>query len=299
MALNSSDAEDLQAKVEEKQQELINSNNNSAEDMAASKARQLEKMRLAQQKFLMKLDEAELDEESTTENNFTTAFIESSHYNQQFTCPISKEPMRDPVSLEETGISYDRHALATTLLRESNPLCPVTRKPLPKGKNVSAMATNVALKNLISEAIEAFKNSPEGQKYKDIQYEPIAMVEESVSFEQPIAMVGESVTPSLETDKKKVAVTVGASTATFFASAGLTAKALAAQGSGYSQSVFCYSVMAGGAASWLTTALCAFGLFIIPSTYEKCTSNSPAQNGAPAVGAMEEENTLLNIQHSP
>lgn len=51
---------------------------------------------------------------------------------QYFVCPISLQIMKDPVTIA-TGITYDRESIEQWLLADpNNPLCPVTKQPLPK-----------------------------------------------------------------------------------------------------------------------------------------------------------------------
>ncbi|KAK7324830.1 hypothetical protein VNO77_28702 [Canavalia gladiata] len=63
-----------------------------------------------------------------------------------FTCPISLEIMKDPVTTV-TGITYDRESIEHWLLSTKNCLCPVTKQPLPR--NSDFLTPNHTLRRLI------------------------------------------------------------------------------------------------------------------------------------------------------
>ncbi|KAD7477768.1 hypothetical protein R6Q59_007430 [Mikania micrantha] len=55
----------------------------------------------------------------------------------QFLCPISMQPMKDPVTIS-TGITYDRESIERWLFTTKNTTCPVTKQPLcgPSGTDL-------------------------------------------------------------------------------------------------------------------------------------------------------------------
>ncbi|CAL9205606.1 unnamed protein product [Musa hybrid cultivar] len=64
---------------------------------------------------------------------------------QYFTCPISLQIMKDPVTTI-TGITYDRESIERWLLVDDHPMCPVTKQPLPRD---SDLTPNHTLRRLI------------------------------------------------------------------------------------------------------------------------------------------------------
>ena len=68
--------------------------------------------------------------------------IEVPHY---FTCPISLQIMKDPVTAI-TGITYDRESIERWLFKVKNTTCPVTKQPLPID---SDLTPNHTLRRLI------------------------------------------------------------------------------------------------------------------------------------------------------
>ncbi|XP_030484674.2 E3 ubiquitin-protein ligase PUB24-like [Cannabis sativa] len=59
--------------------------------------------------------------------------IEVPHY---FTCPISLQIMKDPVTVI-TGITYDRDSIEHWLFKLHNQTCPVTKQPLPLNSDLT------------------------------------------------------------------------------------------------------------------------------------------------------------------
>ncbi|KAL9238659.1 hypothetical protein vseg_013054 [Gypsophila vaccaria] len=68
--------------------------------------------------------------------------IDVPHY---FLCPISLQIMKDPVTTT-TGITYDRESIDQWLREAVDPVCPVTKQPLPSG---SDLTPNHTLRRLI------------------------------------------------------------------------------------------------------------------------------------------------------
>ncbi|KAK9755838.1 hypothetical protein RND81_01G054300 [Saponaria officinalis] len=64
---------------------------------------------------------------------------------QYFLCPISLQIMKDPVTTT-TGITYDRESIDQWLKEAVDPVCPVTKQPLPMG---SDLTPNHTLRRLI------------------------------------------------------------------------------------------------------------------------------------------------------
>lgn len=61
----------------------------------------------------------------------------------EFICPLSKEPMEDPVMIATSGITYERSMIEQWL--ENNQTCPITRKP----SKISDLVPNILIRQLI------------------------------------------------------------------------------------------------------------------------------------------------------
>lgn len=71
--------------------------------------------------------------------------MEGDEVPKYFLCPISLHIMKDPVTTT-TGITYDRHSIHQWLSTATDPVCPVTKLPLPRD---SDLTPNHTLRRLI------------------------------------------------------------------------------------------------------------------------------------------------------